>query len=159
MGIFLTSIFCFFMGVAAQCAVLMAYDLVMSVIYFVFTAEWVSTLSLGVVFLEEQMDFRFSEYWKVSTGLPGIDFLINGFVSLQYEYSGRWIMMIISSVIFASLLLIVGFLTDWDNDLMGESDSMPANIGWISSAFILLPISFGGYIGGASMILMQIFGS
>ena len=158
MSILFNIILYFFGGIAGQCAVLMAYDLVMSIIYFVFTADWVSTLSLGVVFLEEQMDFRFTDYWEVSTGLPGVDLLVNGFVALQYEYSGRWIMMIISSVIFASLLLIVGFLTDWDNDLMGESDSIPATIGWVSSVFILLPISFGGFLGGAFMILMEIFG-
>lgn len=160
MSFMLSLIFCFFLGIFLNCAYLILVDLVLSSIYFLVNAQWISLVSFGVDSFSRITGLVFftESNWRISTGLLGFDYLVNSFIRLQYGYWGRLAMVIISGAICATIFLGAVRFTNWEP---GEGLSWEEKItyysGIISSTFLLLPVSMIGALAAFLEVVMVLF--
>jgi hypothetical protein len=116
----------------------------------------VSTFSLGVKFLADVFVFRIGDYWRVSTGLPGIDYLVNEFVSLQYDFTGRCLLIVFSALVCVAMFFLAIFMPDSEHSVWDKADPVFAQLAMGFAGFILLPVVFGGFCGGVFVILKAV---
>jgi len=87
------------------------FDAILSSFVFIFSGNWESILQTGFettkIFSPE---FINGHIWNVSTGLKGLDLLINEFLLLQFSVSGRWKMLGLAIVICLSFIVIMVLL-------------------------------------------------
>ncbi len=140
----------FFGGIAANLILLEFLDLIITSLFFIVTGEFSSILHRGYEFATRDSLFKIfqQDFWQLSTPLKGLDRFINWFIRLQYESSGRWLMIALSAIGFGGTLLC--FDISKDKDDVGVDWAM---FGYIAAVPVICPIAIGGFFGSFGQFL------
>ena len=151
-------IFTFFAWVFGNLTMLLGgvlfLDLILSSVAFLFVGDFWSIIQIC---LESHLGSGGGAFdasnWKLDSGLKGLDLIVNWFLSLQYQVTGRWKMFAIS--LFVSLIILIVGLLVFDLDLVINSSnpktpkdiSIVCLIGSLTVLIMIAPLLFGGIFG------------
>ncbi len=136
-------------------------DIVISSLTFLVKGYWASTIQDTFKLLWNQTDIFEPETWRINTGLIGLDYLINEFISLQFSSIGRWKMFGVSaffSIIFILIAFIFNFKIFESSLETSDKESIPWLLGALTSVALLAPLLIGVFLMGVISFIFKLFG-
>ena len=137
-------------------------DIIISSLIFLYSGEYNSVLEMGLEYSLGMMTIFKEESWTISSGLLGLDLIVNNFLGLQYNSYGRWIMMGISLSI-AILIGLMGLVSGLELRMKSSNPKTPDDVsipyvsGFLLNVLIVAPLIFGGYLGITLKFLFSFF--
>ncbi len=148
LNLILTFFTAIFSAIACFLGIAIFLDYFISSIIFLFSGHFDSILQIGLERALHSVSSLDSSVWKLNTGLKGFDLIINKFIGLQYDVSGRWKMFAFSTMVII-IFCIIGVLTDVELFPNGSEpntpneDSLTVIIGGVVSLALIAPILVG----------------
>ena len=137
-------------------------DLIISSLIFLYSGEYKSVLEMGLDFSFGIFTVFKEENWIINSGLLGLDLIVNNFLTLQYSFYNRWVMMGIS-IIITIVIGLIGLLfrleirVNSSNPKTPEDVSLPYLFAFLLNMLILAPLIFGGYLGIIFKVVSSFF--
>ena len=144
--------------IAVQTAFTFLLDLILMIFRFLLTADFSSVVQHAInnpitgVHDEYPTLLFTQEIWQIETKFKGIDHIINSFLNLQYSVSGRWDLILISTV---SLLIFFLLALKFDLNIFDTKkkiDTFFLHLGGYAAFVSLFPISVFLLIGLLTLI-------
>ena len=148
LNLILTFFTAIFSAISGFLGIIIFLDYLISSIIFLFSGHFDSILQIGLERVLHNVSTFDSSVWKLNTGLKGFDLIINKFIGLQYDVSGRWKMLAFSTMvtiifyIFAALTDVELFPNGSEPNTPNE-DSLTGIIGATVSLAFIAPILVG----------------
>ena len=144
----------FFLTTFLVLIIFVTCDYLISSIVFIFSGSFESIIQKGLNF---SILFTSKENWQIATGLLGFDKIINYFLGLQFDVSGRWLLIVIILGILVVLFPLENALSLKFN-YKSSNPSTPDDISWIAAlafftCFIFLLPAFFGLLSGVFSII------
>ena len=151
-----------FSYIAAYLGLSFIFDAILSSFVFIFSGNWESTLQTGFNSKVFSQEFLNGHIWNVSTGLKGLDFLINEFLVLQFSVLGRWKMLGLAIVICLSVKVVMTVL-NLELKHKSSNPKTPDDMSWANVSAMLTGLAmigpgFMAYLGSVMLLISGIFG-